>query len=449
MEIAIVGVGKLGVKVCEALSEGDHSITLVDINDALLDKLSQQYDVMTINEDGRDISVLQEMGIGSFDYVIAASGSDETNMIVGRFAKEMGARCVIARVRDPEYMKHFDFIRKSMGIDYLVNPDFAITMEIYKYLVDKYSLEGGIFTSGRISLLEFDANKKPELIGKSMPEVKAIMPNMLVAAISRNGKVIIPHGGDYILEGDSVYIVGETEEITSLNKHVHDKRKHHNEVQKVMIIGGGKTGFYLAQKLADYGVAVKLVENSKARCQYLSTRVRNVMIINGDGTDIDMLEEENLDDMDAFVTATGLDEQNLLLAVTAKQRGIEDVISKVSREDYLALIQNMGVDMVLNPLNISAAGIFSIIQGKKRVISSTMVQGQAEIVEIIANKDMSMLNKTLMDLELPSGMLIAAVYRDGEVIIPDGQTKIQDKDRVIIFSLLTAIPELEKLLKRK
>lgn len=448
MNIAIVGVGKLGVKVCEGLAEGDHSITLVDINENLLDKLSQQFDVMTINEDGRDISVLEEMGIGSFDYVIASSGSDETNMIVGRFAKDMGARCVIARVRDPEYMKHFDFIRRSMGIDHLVNPDFAITTEIYKYLVDKYTLEGGIFTSGMTSLIEFKASKKPELIGKSMPEVKAMLPNMLVAAISRSGKVIIPHGGDSIMEDDTIYLVGEKSEIEVLNQKVHDKKKH-TDVQKVMIIGGGKTGFYLAQKLADYGVSVKLVEQNKARCQYLSTRVKNVMIINGDGTDIDMLEEENMDDMDAFVTATGLDEQNLLLAVTAKQRGIEDVISKVSREDYLSLIQNMGVDMVLNPLDISAAGIFSIIQGEKRVISSTLVQGQAEIVEIVAGHDMVMLNKSLAELELPTGMLITAVYRDGKVIIPDGKTKLIENDRIIIFCLLTEIPELEKLLKRK
>ena len=448
MNIAIIGVGKLGVKICEGLAEGDHSITLVDVNESLLDRLSQQFDVMTISEDGRDISVLQEMDIGSYDYVIAASGSDETNMIVGRFAKEMGAGYVIARVRDPEYMKHFDFISGALGIDYLVNPDFAITMEIYKYLVEKYTLDGGMFTSGKIALIEFDAKKKPELIGKSMPEVRTIMPNMLVAAISRSGKVIVPHGGDHIENGDTVYVVGEIDEIQALDKKVHDK-KTRTDVQKVMIIGGGKTGYYLAQKLADYGVSVKLVEQNKARCQYLSTRVRNVLIINGDGTDINMLEEENMDDMDAFVTATGLDEQNILLAVTAKQRGIEDVISKVSREDYLYLIQNMGVDMVLNPQDISAAGIFSIIQGKKRVISSTLVQGQAEILEIVAGKGMAMLNKTLAELELPTGMLIAAIYRSGSVIIPDGNTKLQENDRVIFFSLLTDIPELEKLLKKK
>ena len=447
MNIAIVGVGKLGVKVCETLAEGDYAITLVDTNAGLLDKLSQQFDVMTVNEDGRDLSVLEEIGIGSFDYVIAASGSDETNMIVASFAKQLGARSVIARVRDPEYMNHFDFIRSTMGIDYVVNPDFAITLEIYKYLIDKSTVANNVFTSGRITLLEFGASQKPELIGKKMPEVRHIMPNMLIAAISRSGKVIIPHGEDVIQEDDSIYVVGEAAEMDELRKSVHGKEK--KNPQKAMIIGGGKTGYYLAQRLAKSGTSVKLVEQSKERCQYLSTRVKNVVMLHGDGTDISMLEEENLDDMDAFVTATGIDEQNLLLALTAKQRGIKDVISKVSREDYLALIENLGVDMVLNPLEISAANIYALIQGKKRVISSTFVQGQAEIVEVVVHNDMTMKGKILKDLDLPSGMLIAAVYRSGEVIIPDGNTKLLVNDRVIIISLLTDVPELEKLLKKR
>lgn len=165
-----------------------------------------------------------------------------------------------------------------------------------------------------------------------------------------------------------------------------------------MIIGGGKTGYYLAQRLADFGASVKLVEQSKERCQYLSTRIPNVMILHGDGTDMDMLEEENIDEMDAFVTATGYDEQNLLLALTAKQKGIEDVISKISRESYSGLIEEMGVDMVLNPLDITSAYIFSIIQGEKRVISSMLVQGQAEIIEVVATPGMMMVGDTLKTL---------------------------------------------------
>ena len=446
MNIAIIGGGKLGIKVCEALVGGDYSITIVDTNDALLDRLSQQFDVMTVNEDARDINVLKEIGINKFQYVLVETGRDETNLVIGGFAKKLGCHRVIVRVRDPEYMKHFEFIRTSMGIDYIVNPDFAITMEIYKYLSEKYTLNNGVFTSGRIALIEFKAKRKKELIGLKMPEVRRLMPDMLIAAISRNGKVIIPHGNDEIREDDAVYVVGEKNEIMELNKKVHVKGKY-TDLQKVMIIGGGKTGYYLAQRLADFGASVKLVEQSKERCQYLSTRIPNVMILHGDGTDMDMLEEENIDEMDAFVTATGYDEQNLLLALTAKQKGIEDVISKISRESYSGLIEEMGVDMVLNPLDITAAYIFSIIQGEKRVISSMLVQGQAEIIEVVATPGMKMVGDTLQNLNLPKGVLIASIYRQGEVIIPDGNARIKDGDRVIMFSLLSDIADLEKLMK--
>ena len=446
MNIAIIGGGKLGIKVCEALVGGDYSITIVDTNDALLDRLSQQFDVMTVNEDARDINVLKEIGINKFQYVLVATGRDETNLVIGGFAKKLGCHRVIVRVRDPEYMKHFEFIRTSMGIDYIVNPDFAITMEIYKYLSEKYTLNNGVFTSGRIALIEFKAKRKKELIGLKMPEVRRLMPDMLIAAISRNGKVIIPHGNDEIREDDAVYVVGEKNEIMELNKKVHVKGKY-TDLQKVMIIGGGKTGYYLAQRLADFGASVKLVEQSKERCQYLSTRIPNVMILHGDGTDMDMLEEENIDEMDAFVTATGYDEQNLLLALTAKQKGIEDVISKISRESYSGLIEEMGVDMVLNPLDITAAYIFSIIQGEKRVISSMLVQGQAEIIEVVATPGMKMVGDTLQNLNLPKGVLIASIYRQGEVIIPDGNARIKDGDRVIMFSLLSDIADLERLMK--
>ncbi len=448
MNIAIIGVGKLGVKVCEALVGGDYSITLVDTNDALLDRLSQQFDVMTVNEDARDINVLKEIGINKFQYVLVATGRDENNLVIGSFAKKLGCHRVIVRVRDPEYMKHFEFIRTSMCIDYIVNPDFAITMEIYKYLSEKYTLNNGVFTSGRIALIEFKAKRKNELIGLKMPEVRRLMPDMLIAAISRNGKVIIPHGDDEIREDDAVYVVGEKNEIMELNKKVHVKGKY-TDLQKVMIIGGGKTGYYLAQRLADFGASVKLVEQSKERCQYLSTRIPNVMILHGDGTDMDMLEEENIDEMDAFVTATGYDEQNLLLALTAKQKGIEDVISKISRESYSGLIEEMGVDMVLNPLDITSAYIFSIIQGEKRVISSMLVQGQAEIIEVVATPGMMMVGDTLKNLKLPKGVLIASIYRQGEVIIPNGDARIKNGDRVIIFSLLSDIADLEKLMKSR
>ena len=216
-----------------------------------------------------------------------------------------------------------------------------------------------------------------------------------------------------------------------------------------MIIGGGKTGFYLAEKLSEFGAAVKLVEKNKDRCRYLSTHLNNVMVLHSDGTDIELLEEENLAEMDAFVTATGYDEENLLLALTAKQHGVDDVISKVSHESYRELITRMGVDMVLNPLNITASDILRFIQGDKKIISSLLVQGQAEIMEVVAHSHMTMLDVPLSQLNLPDGVLIAAIHRGQQVIIPNGDTVIQWNDRVIILSLLSELDDMEKLLKNK
>ncbi len=448
MKVAIVGIGKLGFKIAESLLSGNHSITIVDRNEAVLQKISQQLDVMTINGDARDISVLKAIGVESFDYLLAATDNDETNIVISSFAKRLGCRHVIARVREPEYMNQFGFIKETMDIDSIINPDLAITVEIYKYLVEKYTLSNGIFTSGKISLIEFTAGRFSKLIGKTMPQVKELLPNMLIAAISRNGKMIIPHGEDTIQDKDFLYVVGEKEEIIKLHKKVHERGKY-TKLQKVMIIGGGKTGFYLAEKLSEFGAAVKLVEKDMERCRYLSTHLHNVMVLHSDGTDLSLLEEENLDEMDAFVTATGFDEENLLLALTAKQHGIADVISKVSHAHYKGLIEQMGVDMVLNPLDITASNILRFIQGEKRIISSVLLRGQAEIVEVIAHSSMTILDKPLSSVVLPEGMLIGAIHRGTQVIIPDGNTRIKRGDRVIVLCLLSEITDLEKLLKNK
>lgn len=448
INVAIVGAGKLGFRVAEALLGGNYAITIIDKNDEVLTKLSQQLDVMTINADGRDISVLKNIDISHFSYLLAATDSDETNIVIASFAKKLGCRRVIARVRDPEHMNQLDFIKETMGIDSIVNPDLAITVEIYKYLAEKYTLSNGIFTSGKISLIEFYARKYPKLIGLSIPKVREILPDMLIAAISRNGKIIIPHGEDEIRERDILYVVGEKSQILTLTKKVHEKGKYTN-LQKVMIIGGGKTGFYLARKLSEFGAMVKLVEKDMLRCRYLSTHLNNVMVLHSDGTDLTLLEEENMNEMDAFVTATGYDEENLLLALTAKQHGIEDVISKVSHESYKDLIERMGVDMVLNPLNITASNILRFIQGDKKIISSLLLQGQAEIMEIVAHSHMKIIDVPLKKLNLSNGVLIAAIHRGQNVIIPNGDTVIKWNDRVIILSLLSELGDLEKLLKNK
>jgi trk system potassium uptake protein TrkA len=448
MKIAIAGAGKLGVKITEMLLSGDHSVTVIDKDEDVLQKLSANYDIMTVTGNAKETSLLDSIGIEGFDYFLASTDRDEKNIVIASFAKKMGCAHVIARIRDPEHMHQVDFIKDTMNIDYLINPDYAITQEIYKYLVEKYTISNGILSTGRIALIEFTSNKMPELVNKHIREVREMLGSILVVAISRNGKVIIPNGDSSIMEDDSLYILGGRDMILSLSKRVLEKGKYTN-LRKVMIAGGGKTGLYLAKLLSEYGASVKIIEIDKARCQYLSSRLENVLVLHGDATDLTLLKEENFDEMDAFVSTTGYDEENLLLALMAKQHDIEDVIAKISRESYSGLIESMGIDMVLNPVDISASHILRFVQGSDLIVFSQLIQGQAEMVEFIAEEDMMLLDTRISELGLPKGVLIAAIHRGPDVIIPDGSTVVRDGDRVIVFCLLSEMNDLERLFRIK
>ena len=446
MKIAIIGAGKLGIRLTEALLDGDYDITVVDNNEKKLDILSQQFDVFTVLGDAKTIELLNRIDVKTFDFLIATTTSDDTNILATSFAKILGCKRVIARVREPEHMNQLDFLREHYNIDMLINPDLLITAEIYRYLVEKDTLSNGIFTSRSIALIEFEADKKQQLIGKSMIEFRTIMPDMMMVGISRKGKMIIPHGSTVIEAHDLLYLIGEKENVFELASRVHTKI-HRSSVQKVMIIGGGKTGYYLADRLSEYGAFVKLIERDKERCHYLANRLENVMILHGDGSNVGLLTEEDMDEMDAFVTATGYDEENLLLALMAKTHGIEDVISKVSHDSYTELISKLGIDVVLNPLDISATTVLRLIRGAKKVISSVLLQGQAELMEVYAQEGMSMINVPLKDLKLPDYIIIAAIHRGMETIIPDGNTRIKPGDRVTIVCMISNIGYVEKLFK--
>ncbi|MDR2162744.1 MAG: Trk system potassium transporter TrkA [Clostridiales Family XIII bacterium] len=449
MKIAIVGAGKLGLSIADMLVGGDHSVTIIDKDEEVIERYTTSLDVMSVLGNGKEVVLLKDIGIGSYDYLIAVTDRDEKNIVISSIAKKLGVGKVIARIRDPEHLAQRDFLMENFHIDHVLNPDLAIAEEINKYLVEKYTLSNGVFYAGRISMLEFEARKLPAIVGLTHSEARAVLGAVTVAAISKNGKVIIPGKSDsYTIGGeDWLYVVGERDVIDGIFRKVAESGKY-TDIQRVMIAGGGKAGFYLAMMLEDFGASVKIIDIDMKRCQYLSTHLNNVLVLHGDATDMNLLHDENFEDMDAFVSTTGFDEENLLLALMAKQSGIEDVIAKISRDSFGDLIERMGVDMALNPVDITASHVGMLLQGTK-VLSSQVIQGQAEMVQIAVGDDMVLTGRKVSAMKIPDGMMIAAIQRRREVIMPDDDTTIEDGDRVVILSQLSEAFDLEKLLKTK
>ncbi|MDR2486780.1 MAG: Trk system potassium transporter TrkA [Clostridiales Family XIII bacterium] len=449
MKIAIVGAGKLGLRIAELLMGGDHSVTIIDKSEETINRYAQNLDVMSVVGNGKEITLLSDLGIDTYDYLIATTDRDEKNIVITSIAKALGVSKVIARIRDPEHLAQRDFLKRQFSIDHVVNPDLAVAEEIHKYLVEKYTLSNGIYYAGKISMLEFLAGQMPKLVGLTTEDATRVLGNVTVAAVSRNGKVMIPAKGCPItIEAeDDLYIVGERDHIEGMSKKVFERGKYTN-IQRVMIVGGGKSGFYLAKLLEDFGAAVKIIDINKARCQYLSIHLQNVLVLHGDATDLNFLHEENFDEMDAFVSTTGFDEENLLLALMAKQAGIEDVIAKISRESFSDLIQQMGVDMALNPIDIEASHVQRFLQGS-RIIASQVIQGQAELLLISLHDDMVIADKRLSSMNIPEGLLVTAIQRGAQVIIPDRETVLKEGDRILLMSELSEADDVEKFIKTK
>ena len=447
MKVAIVGAGKLGTAVAEALIQGGNEITVLDTNEERIQTIGQNLDVFTITGDAKQTEVLRDAGVGSFDLLVSATDNDERNIVICSFAKKLGCKKTIARVRAPEHLDQLDFIQDITGIDFIINPDKDCADEIFKYLTQQYALTGGKLSKDGVGVLEFEAEKLEEIVGKQLKDIVLPQTGLLIAAVSRQGKIIIPNGSTTIHHGDMIYAIGLQKSIDSLQNIVR-RNLSEAKVTRVMIAGGGNTGYFLARSLVEYGASVKIIEMDKKRCEYLSAELNKVLVLNADATEVDVLRDENLTGMDAFVALTGFDEENLLLSLIAKQSGVSKIVAKTSRKSYETLLEELGDIMIINPLNISATEILHKMRKEGVVLFTQVINGQAEFREIMAEKEMPLTAKSLMDLTIPDGVLLAAVERNGETFIPNGSTNIREGDKVLILSLLSAAGALESLLHK-
>lgn len=445
MRVMIVGAGKLGYKLAEAMNHEGIDVTLVDTNFNTLERINDHLDVLTVAANGIQIGTLKELNIDTYDLLIAATNSDETNTLICTLAKKLKCKKTIARIRDPEFIEQLDFVKTEMGIDHIINPDLTTAIEIERYLSKSYTFYSEDFAKGKVSMIDFNIGNMKNFVGKRIMELKGL-EGFLITAISRDDELIIPNGSTKLVAEDIIHVIGKSKNINKLGEKLgFDTNKR--ETKKVIILGGGNIGYYIAQRLENSGVNVTIIEKNKSRCQYLAERLNHTLIVYGDGTDIDLLEEEDLESYDTFIGATGYDEQNLLMALVAKQLGINKTIAKISRPNYVHIVNKLGVDVALNPVNITVSNVLKYIRGGKIVSVSLLLGGEGEVTELIATEDLPIVGKPIYQLGLPKGIIIGAIVHKGEVIIPNGNSIIHKNDRLIIFSLTSDMAAFNKMIR--
>jgi trk system potassium uptake protein TrkA len=443
MRIAIIGAGKVGYQLVESLVKENHDILVVDTNQDVLDKINDNFDVLTKRGNGISSSLLKGLGIEGWDLFIAVTDSDEANIVACITSKKLGVKTAIARVRSPEYVVELDFMRSSLGIDYIINPEYATACEIIRLLLNTYASYAADFAKGQVRMSEIIIESTSVFAGKQIKDLK-LPPGVVITAITRSGEVIIPNGFDYIMPDDTLYIMGEKSVVDRVAKNA-GAHIVNNRVKNVMIIGGGRIGYYLAKGLERLDINVKIIEQDLERCKELAEGLDNALVLHGDGTDLTLLKAENIEGMDAFLAVTGYDEENLMVSVLAKRMGAKKVIAKVSRSNYTSVLETIGIDNAVSPKLITASDILRIVRGGRIVSISLLIGGRAEVLEIIPQEGAPILDKPLKELGIPKGIIIGAILRHGKVIIPNGDAVIKASDRVIVFTLDSRVDKVTKL----
>lgn len=454
MRVLIIGDGKVGYTLAEQLCKEDHDVTVVDNNTDALNKALETLDVLCVKGSASSYQTLVEAGAKDADIVIAVTSSDELNMICALFAHHLGSRHIIARIRNPEYSITNEILAQTLGIDLVINPELACAQEISRLLRFPSATSIEVFARGRVELVKFDLTTQSPLIGKSVMQIaQDIKLPFLFCAIERNAEVLIPEGMLVLAPEDRVYVIGEPQTMTQLSKQF---GYAHLKIKNVMIAGGSRIAYYLARLLLrtlGHNDNIKIIENNLERCKQLIEMLPGTLVIHGDGTDQELLDSENLDDMDAFVTLMDLDEKNIICALHAIQMGVKKVVCKISRSNYAHLFSSLKVGSAVNPKELAANQIVRYVRASANRRGSfverlyKIANGQAEVVEFSAAPSSRLLGTKLKDLYLnKKGIVIACILRKNKVIIPRGEDMILPDDGVIVIYKDKVFTDLDEIL---
>ena len=450
LNIIIVGCGKVGVTLIEQLAQEGHDITVIDKNAEKVQNMTNLYDVMGIVGNGASYSVQKEAGIEGTDLIIAVTESDELNLLCCTVAKRVGNCAAIARVRNPEYNKEISYLRDKLGLAMIINPEYEVAREAARILYLPSALEVNSFAHGQAELIQFKIPKGNILDGMMIANLSQhIKTKVLICAIERDGEVIIPSGNFTLTAGDVASFVSSRKKVKPFLENIGFKT---NKVKDTMIIGGGKAAYYLAKRLLHMGIGVKIIEADKSRCEELSILLPKAVIINGDGTNEDLLREEGIEYVESFVPLTGIDEENILLTLHARQVSNAKVITKINRINFKNVISSLDLGSVVYPKYITSEAIIAYVRAKKDSMDSNietlyhMFDHRVEAIEFRVERESAVTNIPLKDLSLKKNLLVSFINRNGDIIIPSGFDCIMPGDTVMIVTTHTGFNEMEDIL---
>lgn len=444
MRVIIVGAGEVGYQIAKFLSAEFLDVVLIDKDRNKLRRIVEEIDVAVIEGEGGDPSALKEAEASKADIILAVTDSDETNMIACLLAKAMfGIPRKIARIRNPEYFNNEKLLsRQNLDIDPAINPELEIAKAIIRLLQVPDATDVEEFEGGLVKVIGFKVTGESPLLGKSLKKLGATMEKkFLIGIIVREDRAIIPSGNDVIRKGDIIYMPMKKDEVEQTVKLLGMATK---PAKKVMILGGGRTGYYIASAI-ETKAEVKIIEKNAERCKYLSQNLKRTLVLHGDGAEQKILMEENIADMDAFLAVSNNDELNIMVSLLAKKFGVRNTIAIVNKTDYMPLAHSLGLQAVLSPRLITASTILRYVRRGDILSLTAIAEAKAEIIEGRIGKKSPLIGKTL-DKAQPQASIIGAVIRNQELIIPSGSDMILEGDKLIIFTLRESIREVEKIL---
>ena len=444
MRVIIVGAGEVGFEIAKFLSAENIDVVVIDQSKDKLRRVSEKLDVSVIEGEGGAPSVLKTAGAEIADILLAVTNIDETNMIACLIANVMfQIPRNVARIRNLEYIGN-DLLLQSIGINPAISPEVEAGKAVIRLLEAPFAVDVEDFEDGKVKVIGFRISSDSKFIGNELKNLELTEPKVLVGAIQRGDEIIIPTGSDTLKKDDIIFLPLKAEDIESVCQNIGCVTQ---QVKSVMIVGGGRIGYYVAKTMEARKLNIKVIEKDAERCKFLLNSLRKSVVLLGDGSDQKLLEEENIQDMDVFAAISNNEELNIMASLLAKSRGVKKIITIVNRTDYLPLAYNLGIETVLSPRLITAGTILKYVRGGNILSLTTMAEGKAELMEAEVKDGSILIGKTLHEVELPKKTLIGAIIRDDDVIIPSGSDKILEKDKVIIFTLRESIKKVEKLLR--